>query len=277
MINLNDRDKLLIKKYIVDHDISYYCVNRFNLSEGSYYVKYCTPDEGFREMLGKRIFDLVGIKCPDYKYYKELYCVISEDLNSCGEFIYMSNFPFIVDDTTYRRISFEILVDAICKYFTNKDEVYFQIVVMHFIDILFSNVDRHLNNYGVYSDGKIGSLAVFDNGLLLDNFDCITKPPTCVTEKMLFTKMIECDYFIKKLPSEYKFKLYELYLKFTPSFVKKLIEELEKESGIEFKTKKSTLLKYYKNYLFTGIVLNKYTSMFDRKEVVQMTKKNYVG
>ena len=275
MINLNEKDKFKIKRYIVEHDISHYSVNRFNLSNGSFYVKYCTPDEGFREMLGKRIFDIAGIKCPDYKYYKELHCVVSEDLNSFGKFIYMSNFPFIVEDTTYRRISFGILVDAVCNYFDNKDEIYYQVAVMHFIDILFSNIDRHLNNYGVYVKENKGILSVFDNGMLLNNFDCITKPQSCISDKMFFTKMIECDHFIKNLPLKYRLKLYELYLKFTPDFVKELIDNLENESGIEFISKKSTLLKYYKNYLFTGFVLSKHTNMCDRREIVKLNKMKY--
>ena len=273
MISLTDKEKYIIKKYIVEHDIVYFNVKKFDFSNGTYYIKFCKEDEAFKELLGKKVFDIVGIKCPEYKYYKDLYCVVSEDLNTFGKFTYMSDFPFIVDDTTYRRISFGILVEAVCKYFNNKDDVYYQVVVMHFIDILFSNIDRHLNNYGVFIDeNNNGSLAGFDNGLLLDNFDCITKPQSCITEKMFFSKIVECEYFIKKLPLEYRLKLYELYLKFTPSFVKELMEEVDNESGINFKAKKSTLLKYYKNYLLVGMVMNKYISHSDKKEIVMMRK-----
>ena len=55
---------------------------------------------------------------------------------------------------------------------------------MHFIDMLFSNVDRHIYNYGISIDeNNNGCLVVFDNGLFLDYFDKIVKPPSTINVK----------------------------------------------------------------------------------------------
>jgi tRNA (guanine37-N1)-methyltransferase len=44
-------------------------------------------EESFKELIGKKVFDLVGIKCPNYYYVDKKY-IISEDLNKIDNFRY---------------------------------------------------------------------------------------------------------------------------------------------------------------------------------------------
>ena len=48
--------------------------------------------------------------------------------------------------------------------------------------------------------------------------------------------------------------------------------KFEQESGIKLNSKKSTMMKYYKNYLLIGMVINKYIDYSDRKEIVKLYK-----
>ena len=41
MISLTDKEKYIIKKYIVEHDIVYFNVKKFDFSNGTYYIKFC--------------------------------------------------------------------------------------------------------------------------------------------------------------------------------------------------------------------------------------------
>ena len=139
---------------------------------------------------------------------------------------------------------------------------------MHFIDILFSNTERVLSKYGIFIEDCIGTLAVFDNGSFLNQFDRATEPSSCFyTYNKKNSKIIECDYFLKLLPLEYMIKLYEIYLRFNLSFVMKLMIDTEKETGKKFSAKKDILLKYYKNYLLIGCIFNKYLNNNVKKSV----------
>ena len=80
MIILNNEDKLKLK---YDRNIR---VKYVDLSIGSYYAKYCFDDEIFKELLGKKVFDMVGIKCPNYFMFRDEHCVLSEDLNKYNHF-----------------------------------------------------------------------------------------------------------------------------------------------------------------------------------------------
>lgn len=273
MINLSDEDKKIIHDYFFGDSLIYCGVKRFDLSTGSYYAKYCCGDNALKELFGKKIFDFVGIKSPEYKYYDELNSVIiCEDLHSIGNFTYMSKIPRIIEETRNKTFSFGMLIDNLRELCLNKEEIYIQAVVMHFIDILFSNIDRHLNNYGIFIEDNIGTLAVFDNGLFLSYFDNATKPPSCPTYNKRNSKIIECEHFFQSLPNEYIVNLYEIYLRFNVLFVKKLMCDIEKNTGKSFYSKKGTLLKFYKNYLLIGCIFNKYLNNNVKKSVKSEVK-----
>ena len=222
------------------------------------------------ELLGQKVFNMVGIKSADYYYVQEKGCLLSRDLNTDNRMFNCYDLSIMSANTMNQVMSGLDRLSIKDGY--KVDKVKLQVEIMHFIDILFSNIDRHLNNYGVYIKDGVGTLCVFDNGLLLEYFDCITKPQSCITDKMFFCKIVEFEHFLKKLPLKLRLQLYKVYLMFTPSFVSELVNSVEKESIIKLNSKKSTLMKYYKNYLLIGMVINKYIDYSDRKEIVKLYK-----
>lgn len=269
MLNLTLEDKLQMK----NQNFDYFNVQHFNFSCGSFYVKKCMGNESFMELFGKKIFDIAGIKCPNYYLFKDNF-VLSEDLNELENFMYISDVPGVKEDVVWRYITFDIVSDSLCEIVNNKDEIKLQLAIMHFIDILFSNTDRHLNNYGVSidKDGN-GIVIVFDNGLFLDYFDCITKPITCFVKDFVFVKMKECDNFIGNLSDKYKAYIYELFCRFTPDFVSKLINKVEKENNCKLKNKGKILRKYFNNYVMVYGVLNKYINSKTKGEIIKQIVK----
>ena len=184
-------------------------------------------EDKLRELIGKEVFDMVGIKCPEYCYIKEKRCLVSEDLHNLNAFMYMSEIPEIKKDIYWRRITLDIVKKSACEIINNKEELELEINIMHFIDILFSNADRHLNNYGISIDeNNLGHISVFDNGMFIENLDCVTKPMACsVTNKK--PKYQECEYFIKKLKEEHKKYIYEIFKTFTPKILILIMNKIE--------------------------------------------------
>ena len=254
MINLTEQDKLSI---LMD-DYQENVVLHRNLSSGSYYVKFCHEDEIFRELIGKEVFDIVGIKSPEYLYFQEKNCLISEDISKEDGFMYMSEIPEIKKDVYWRRITLDIVKESLCKEVINQEEILLELDIMHFIDILFSNIDRHLNNYGITIDkNKNGHIMVFDNGMFLDNLDCVTKPMACPSVTDRFPKYQECEKFIQNLSEEHKKYIYELFIKFTPKTLKMIMKKIEKENKYKFYTKRKFINLYTKNYIMIYSIILK--------------------
>ena len=267
MINLTEKDKLeiLMDKYHKN------TILHRKFSNGSYYVKFCPEDEIFRELIGKEVFDIVGIKCPEYYYFQEKNCLISEDLGQLNGFMYMSEVPEIKKDVYWRRITLNIIKDSICKKVNNQDEILLELDIMHFIDILFSNIDRHLNNYGVLIDkNNNGHITVFDNGMFLDNLDCVTKPMACDSVTNKFPKYQECKKFLENLTEEHQKYIYELFLMFTPKTLKLIMKKIEKENKYRFYSKMKFLSLYTKNYIMIYSILLK--TMNKNNKIQKLTK-----
>lgn len=255
---------------IKDKNFDYFNVHQFNLSCGSVYIKKCCGNESFMELLGKKVFDIVGIDCPNYYYMNGNY-VVSDDLHKLDKFIYMNDVPGVSDSITWRTVTFKLVCDFLCEICNNKEEVKLQLIIMHFVDILFSNTDRHLNNYGVYFDEEGNAkIVVFDNGLLLDYFDCVTKPMSCVVNESTFIKMREFRHFLNNLSEEQIRYIYEIYCRFNTDVVRTLIDKVEKENGVKLNGKNRLIFQYTKNHLMVGAVLNKYVTNKTKREVHEM-------
>ena len=254
MINLTQEDK---QKLSAENYYENTVLHR-KLASGLYYVKYCREDEIFRELIGKEVFDIVGIKCPQYYFNKENNCLLSEDLKSKKGFIYMSEIPDIQKDLFWRRITLDIVINSICKEVNNQEEIILELNIMHFIDILFSNIDRHLNNYGIIIDEmKNGHITVFDNAMFLDNLDCVTKPMACKSVTTRFPKYEECQKFLKTLSEEHLEYIYEIFLKFKPKTLKLIIKKIEKDNDYKFYYTNKTLRLYTKNYIMIHMIIQK--------------------
>ncbi len=245
---LNEKDIKLLK--FKKNDI---CVRKIKLSTGEYYAKYCGVRDGFRELLGSEVFNLVGIKCPRYYYVKEAYCTLSEDVKKYDEFYN----PFELNMNGYTLSEVKSKLNG---FVTNEEELYWQFEIMHFIDILFSNIDRHISNYGFSKreDGS-GYLVVFDNADFLKDFEKATRPMAIATNDPLdfvFTsKQNEAMEFISHLSDKERLYFLKIYEMFSPSRLFSIVRTIEKENGIKLPDKLNIFKSYINNYVMIGSIL----------------------
>lgn len=240
MICLTEEDKSRIKYDGWDK------IKIIDLSSGSFYTKFTGKDGAFRELFGKKIFDIIDIPSPEYLYIKEENCILSTDLREK-----YPNFKLAYEMADIRNINdlYELI-----KRFKNYDELIKQVNIMHFIDILFGNTDRHSNNYGfnINEDGT-ASLVVLDNEEMLFDFIHATRPVSFPTENHLcfidYSKEAEYKYFLESLPEDQKQIVYSYLRKFDPKTVYSIMNEIEKENNYRFKNKRKFFLEYLKNYL----------------------------
>ena len=224
-------------------------VDQVDLSIGSYYYKFAGAGEVFRELLGSKVFELVGIKCADYKYLPQKKCLLSKDLNS--EQIMFAPSGFGMKGTTL----FDVYRGIERGKFNNPEQVKLSIQIMHFIDLLFSNIDRHITNFGFYLDSNNNAeLVLLDNGCFLGHYDIATRPLAFQMggigsmQFMTISKKEEATEFFKRMMPEMR-ELVPMYLElFEPSRVEFMISQIEKEIGMEFPEKKYNMRKYKRNY-----------------------------
>lgn len=240
MIYLTEEDKSKIEYDGWDK------VTRIDLSCGSYYTKFTGNNGAFRELFGKKIFDMIGISSPKYRYIKEKNCILSSDLKETyNNFIFASE----LGDITNINILYEVL-----KQFKNYEELITQVNIMHFIDILFCNTDRNANNYGfAVNDDKTATLVVLDNELMLEDFYHATRPVSFPTQSHLtfteYSKECEYKYFFERLSEEHK-DLIKYYLqKLNIKRVYSIMNSLERENNCKFKNKNKLFLEFIKNYI----------------------------
>lgn len=251
MIYLTENDKSKIK-----YD-GWNKIQVIELSSGKYYAKYTGKAGAFRELLGKKIFDLIGIDSPEYLYYKDENCILSTDLKD----IYPNlKFSYEMADIRNMNDLYELL-----KQFKNYEELITQVNIMHFIDILFSNTDRHSNNYGFnFNEDGTATLVVLDNEEMLTDFIHATRPVSFPTDNHLcfidYSKEAEYKYFLENLPENQKQTIYYYLRKFDIKTVYSIINDVEKENNFRLKNKRKIFMEYIKNYLM--VYKN---TIFDRK------------
>ena len=140
MIKLSFEDRLQIK----EKNFDYFNVHHFDFSCGSFYVKKCSLGDSFMELFAKKVFDIVGIICANYYLLNDNF-IISEDLKKLDNFLYITNLRGI----KLRNVTLDMVRDSLTEIVCNKEDIKLQLNIMHFIDILFSNTDRHTKNYGI--------------------------------------------------------------------------------------------------------------------------------
>lgn len=259
MVNLTKRDRLKIRAHY-DYMRKFGAV-KIDLSIGSFYVKFVDKEEMLNEFLGKKVFDIVGIKCPSYYFDMEEKCILSENLANNKMFflgkLLGRNHNTIKDIKDCLEIKKNNL-----GIFTNVEDIMFEVIMMHFIDILFMNMDRHSSNYGfILNRDRTGRLAVFDNGFFFRDMCRATLPLSYegnnVRDCCSYTRSEEIEYFLTNLSSDEKNKniIMVLFKTFTPPRVKKLISLIERENNQTFGCKWQLLRKYAKNYREIGELL----------------------
>lgn len=246
-------------------------VEQVDLSIGSYYTKFCNNNSCIMEILAKKIFDLVGIKCAEYKYVPEHKCLLSKDLNA-NQRMYK---PY--DLAMIRANTLEQVMNGLERTNIEKgyaiDNVRLQFEILHFIDILFSNIDRHITNFGFYiKDNSYLELVVLDNEYFLQNFKIATRPMACGDDEIDsdafigISKKHEASCFFENISNELR-ELISKYMElFSPDRVLTLINSVELESGLSLKYKKTILKDYKKNYKMINKLLGLKKAYFLRNK-----------
>ena len=240
MIKLTEEDKLKLIPDEWDRTI------KIDLSSGPCYAKFTGNTGAFRELFGKKIFDIVGIQSADYTFYKEKNCIVSTDLSKKYEnFKQASHYGDIYNLGELHKIA---------KQFNNYDELCLQINIMHFIDILFGNTDRHSDNYGFSVDKNNNSrLIVLDNELMLEDFYHASRPVSFPTKSHLafvsYSHESELKFFIDHLSEPQKDMMIYYLEKFNLKTVHLIMNSLEKEYNYKFKEKNKLFYQYIKNYI----------------------------
>ena len=251
---LNEKDIELLK--FKENEV---VVKKVLLSTGEFYAKYCTIHDAFMEILGSKVFSLVGIKCPNYTYIKDAHCVLSENVKNYDKF--HNPFDLGMNGYTLMNVKNKLAGYFLQGKFTNHKEICFQIDIMHFIDILFSNIDRHISNFGfsLKEDG-MGYLVVYDNADFLQEFEKATRPMSIEGSNGLdfvFTsKREEAKVFISSLSEEERLYMLKIYEMFSPLRLLSIISGIEKDNDIKLPNKLSIMKSYIKNYMMIGKLLN---------------------
>ena len=140
--------------------------HRFMYINGKrYYVKLCEDNFNLKEIIAKRLADILGIKCANYDIIKtddNIYYV-SEDLNILGN---ARNLSII----SAANSSLYLIWDALEKNLPGSQELMQELIQIYFFDLLFLNSDRKLHNIMlVNSDNKEIVLIVYKDFLALLN------------------------------------------------------------------------------------------------------------
>lgn len=258
MINLTEKDMQQLK----NNNPNYVYFTNLYLSTGKFYVKYCSKNEMFRELITKKIADIVEIKCPNYYIVVEANCILIEEESNIKENFYRAS------DLKNETITLNDIQNALVvqrdKYnrFTNVEELIIKLSIMHFIDILFSNIDRFSANYGfILNEDKSGSLVIFNHQNLLNFFDKVTRPVSFPNADALdftrYSKKAEAEYFIEHTSKNILEIINTIFSRFTPETLYLIINSIEKEYKEKFPDKMDVLMKYYKNYRMIGKLLSK--------------------
>lgn len=273
MINLTEKDMQQLK----NNNLNYVYSTNLDLSIGKFYVKYCSKNEMFRELIAKKIADIVDIKCPNYYMVKEANCILIEEESNIKENFYRTS-DLKIETITLKDIQ-NILEEQRDKYnrFTNVEELMFQISIMHFIDILFSNIDRFSANYGfILNEDKSGSLIIFNHQNVLNFFDKATRPVSFPNADALdftrYSKKAETEYFIEQVPENILEIINKIFSRFTLKTFYLIINSIEKEAKEKFPDKMDVLMKYYKNYRMIGKLLSK-KELVNKKSVKKCKEK----
>lgn len=228
-------------------------VDQVDLSTGSYYYKFCNINSRFMELLGQKVFNMVGIKSADYYYVQEKGCLLSKDLNTDNRMFNCYDL-FIMRANTMNQVMSGLDRLSI-KDGYKVDKVKLQVEIMHFIDILFSNIDRHIGNFRfyIYEDGEL-ELVLLDNEYFLQNFKIATRPMVCsddeIEEKdfMCVSKRYEAMKFFEIISDELRALIPKYLELFSPDRVEVMLNTIEEEQCLGWPLKRYSLRQYKKNY-----------------------------
>ena len=260
-----------------------------NLSIGSFYVKYRKNYDinAFNEIIIAKVASILGITCPKYQivipdFKSDLatneYYMLSEDLENMGPFLTAHTLGIGKNTNASVSESWQILEE----HYGNNPKLYKDLVATYLLSLFFGFDDFHNEQWGVIKNNDENRIAILDNEYSFVNN---TKPqmssfPTKIDydlevdiNKDKNPLIINLKYFLDNNSLEFISLFESMYYLFTPEYLNRILDLIEREEVIITKDgniplkiyKRDEILKQYK------IIYNDITKVW---EDYQNTKNN---
>lgn len=222
------------------------------INEKKYYVKICEDNFNLKEIIAKRLSDILGIKCASYDIIKcdDTMYYISEDLNALGK---ARNLSFIASPSS----SLYLIWDALEKISPDSRLLMQELIKIYFFDLLFLNSDRKLHNIMLVNTISSSHLYMIDNSLLFssgrselfsslaryDDLEVISSI-NWDNNKQNELNRHNLEYFLQTSAKEYV-EILKIMIKLVPvEVLKKVIEDIELEYDYQIPDKAIMLESY---------------------------------
>ncbi len=276
-MNLTEYDKVKIERVKENIDAV-----KVSLMAGDFYVKYRKTFDlrAVSEIIISKVAEILGLVCPKYYLYipeykdnRENECfVLSEDMESIGPFNLASSLGIGSNTNASVEESFHVLEN----YYGENPTLLKDIMAMYLLSLFFGFNDFHNRNWGVIKKNDEDRIVIFDNE---HSFQNDIKPkmsyfPTKI-DYDLETDLssdnplkVNITYFLEKA-SEDLLSLFEsMYYLFTPEYLTKILEIIEKEEVIITKD------GYVPLKVPKEDILNRYQKIYDIMTEAWQEKKN---
>lgn len=220
------------EKYITGNDYEFVIIRG-----KSYFVKKLSKDyrtgqfvNFFKEVIAKKVADLLSIPCPNYFPVKigEDYYYLSEDLNSFGKFVEGS------DIVGYKANSLYQIWHSFEQFYEDVPRLMKQMIQIYVFDILLLNHDRKPRNWGIVKSEK-ENIYIFDNEYIFNTqvFSYLTVSydrADLIFDFDYYNEVKkELESFFKDSSEEYIDIFINSFLKLKPEELAKIIKEIEDE------------------------------------------------
>lgn len=243
MINLTEEDKIKIFQ-VRDY-------KELNLSCGNFYVKRAGVEvKAFGELLGKRLADIIGIKCPNIYVVVigDEYYVISENLRNQG---FKTAIQLGITERKNYKLDSCSLIDAGCyvDVLPSSLETMIGLVKMYIYDVLFYHEDRNLGNWGLCPKDNKLEIAIIDNENILNPYNTEVFQKFHATPEFRGLNIYQ-DFllFLKEHDIKY-LKLFKYFFDLlNPNYFNSIVADLDRTNIFSSQIKKQFQETYQKHY-----------------------------
>lgn len=260
MIVLTEKDKEILCECVG------YISQELNLGCGTFFCKKALFEaDAFSELLGKRLADIFNIKNPYIKIQliNKDYYILSESLKNLG---FKSAFHLGLGSNN-RKFNACSLVDIGCfiDTFPNSLELMFNIIKVYIYDILFSNDDRSLENWGFCISRNKIEITIMDNENILNPYYNIVFGNLHASLKYKELTIYEdFELFLQEFGSIY-LNLVAYYFEFiTPSYFNQLVDSIDEENIFNREIKERYKSAYFEHYQSLKSIYDKFLGRRDK-------------
>ena len=237
-----------------------------NLSIGSFYIKYRKNYDinAFNEIIIFKVASILGITCPKYQIVipefqsdisENEYYMLSKDLENIGPFLTAHTLGVGKNTNASVLESYKVLKE---KY-GNDSKLYKDLVATYLLSLFFGFDDFHNEQWGVIKNNDENRIAILDNEYSFVNN---TKPqmsafPTDIDydlevalNKNINPIIINLSHFLNTASLEYISLFESMYYLFSPEYLNKILDLIEKDEVIITKKGNIPLKIYNRDEIF---------------------------